>query len=101
MYLRGGSFGVSHTKPTGWFHFVLNYIGPNDGEGIRVYYDGIEVASYTTSGSGLNLSGVGRIVVGREYTDVNFYYTTLHLDELIFFNRSLTSDEITALATAV
>ena len=33
-----GHYGTS--PPTGWFHVVFNYIGPEDGKGTRVYYNG-------------------------------------------------------------
>ena len=35
-------------KPSGWFHIVVNYIGPDEGEGIRIYHNGVEVANATT-----------------------------------------------------
>ena len=38
-----------HPKPTGWFHIVLNYIGPNN-EGIRIYYNGTEVVKWHNQG---------------------------------------------------
>ena len=43
-----GVFSAEFSRPTGWTDIVLNYVGPNDGQGIRVYYDGVEVVNDTT-----------------------------------------------------
>ena len=85
---------MSHSKPTGWTHIVLNYIGSNNGEGIRMYVNGTEVASdkYKTARS--RPAGDGRIVVGRYLIDTDEYYSSIEVDELIYFNASLTSDEV-------
>ena len=78
---------------------MLNYIGPNDGEGIRIYVNGVQVASDNMKIAVAYQSGDGRIVVGRYYTDSNRLYTSVEVDELIFFNRSLTLEEIKYLST--
>ena len=73
---------------------MLNYIGPNDGEGIRMFIDGAEVRSSTT-GSARSVSvGDGRIVVGRLYPDLDQEYASVMVDELIYFNAALTSDDV-------
>ena len=55
--------------PSGWTHVVLNYIGPDNGQGIRIYYDGDETGSEVTLYSDSNVAGNGRIVIGRFETD--------------------------------
>ena len=47
VYLLGTKYFVLDysTLPTGWFHTILNYIGPNSDEGFKVYFDGTEVAT--------------------------------------------------------
>ena len=87
---------MHHPKQTGWFHIVGNYIGPNDDEGFKIYYDGTEVASDTTKSLVSRSPGDGRIVVGRQYTDrdQDNSYASLEVDELIFFNAALTSDHV-------
>ena len=92
--LPDGYFYTDHPKPTGWFHIVLNYIGPNDGEGLRILIDGTEVGSATNKDGGAYPAGDGRIVVGREYTDSGRRYASVRVDELIYFNASLTSDNV-------
>ena len=95
VYLLDGSFRVSHTRPTGWTHIVLNYIGPSDGEGIRIYYDGAEVANDMTKSKGLFNPADGGILVAKvAYGD--YGYTSLQIDELIFFNKTLSTTDITA-----
>ena len=92
-----GYFYASHTRPTGWTHIVLNYIGSNDGQGIRIYFDEVEVASDTTKDRRPYSIGDGRIVVGRQYTDRDAMYMSVQVDELIFFNQSLSNTDINAL----
>ena len=87
--------------PTGWTHLVLNYIGPNDGQGIKVYYDGAEVENDTIKCGGSRSAGDGRIVVGRIYTNSDEDYTSMQIDELIFFNKALSTTDIKLLYSAV
>ena len=81
-------------KPTGWTHVVLNYIGPNNGQGIQVYHGG-EPAGRGDTKSGLKHSpGDGRVVLGRVFTDSNSYYASVDVDEISFFNKALTGGDI-------
>ena len=98
--LPDGGFYATHSRPTGWIQVVLNYIGPNDGQGIRIYYDGQQVANDTSKHPISRPAGDGRIVVGRLLTNRNFDhdYASITIDELIFFNRFLILDEISSLA---
>ena len=73
---------------------MLNYIGPDNGEGIKIYKDGIEVASDTTKVATPRSARDGRIVVGRYYTNYDGYYASVQVDELIYFNSVLTSAEV-------
>ena len=82
-----GGFSVKFSKPTGWTHILLNYIGSNDGGGIRVYYDGLEVANDTMKSAWSFSAGDGRVVVGKIYTNRDEGYTSMQIDELIFFNN--------------
>ena len=97
MYLLDGTFTAHFYMPTGWTHIVLNYIGPNDGEGIRVYDDGqeVEVVGGRVKDSRIPPpAGDGRIVVGRGYTDKDADYASMVIDELIFFNKALSTTDI-------
>ena len=96
VWLTDGYFYTSNPTPTGWFHIVLNYIGPNNGEGIRMFINGAEVASKTTKSvsSYTPSSGDGRIIVGRTFTNSYERYTSLQIDELVYFNQDLNTEEI-------
>ena len=94
LNLLDRQFLASHSRPTGWTHVVLNYIGPHVGEGIRNYYNGQEVASDTDKERVDRSTGDGRIVVGREYTDGDRDYASVQVDELIYFNAVLTHAEV-------
>ena len=97
--MSDGYISPKHPLPTEWTHFVLNYIGPNDGKVFGVYYHGVQVGIHTAN-SGSRSIGDGKIVVGRALTNGDAYYASVQVDELTFFNQALTQEEITALATA-
>ena len=95
--IQNGYFITHVNTRSGWTHVVLNYIGPNSGQGILMFMDGQEVASVTTnmprSGSG---AADGRVVVGKLFS-VGEHYASVEIDELIFFNQTLNLDQIKAL----
>ena len=101
VYLLNKKFRAFSHIPTGWTHIVLNYIGPNDGEGIWIYYNGAEVVNGTTKSDGTYSAGDGRIVVGRCYIDEDRRYASMEIDELIFFNKALTTTDIEHLYNTV
>ena len=101
--INGQEFSSVLDKPTGWFHVVVNYLGYNEGQGIKVYNNGVEVGNDTTinGGGGCQQSQCepdGRIVVGRYYTRMNTPTVSLQVDQLAFFNEALSLDEITLLS---
>ena len=85
---------MHHSRPAGWFHVVVNYIGPNNGDGIRIFYDGVEVAIEITRDPSSLPAGNGTIVIGRVYTEVNDNYGNGQIDELLFFNQALSVKDI-------
>ena len=101
VFLQDGIFQVYPHIPTDWTHIVVNYIGPDDGQGIRVYFDGIEMKSDTEKHGGPFSAGDGRIVVGRINTQIDNRYSTMQADELMFFNNILTTTDIREIFTAV
>ena len=94
-----GFFRLFVSKPTGWFHVVLNLIGPNNGEGFRIYHDGNMMGRTTEVQGGTYTEGDGRIVIGRRFTGSteNHIYTSVTVEELLFFNKALNDTEITML----
>ena len=85
---------MHHSRPAGWFHVVVNYIGPKNGDGIRIFCDGAEVASERTRDPSSLPAGNGTIVIGRVYSDVNDHYGNGQIDELLFFNQALNVKDI-------
>ena len=78
MYLPGGIFYADAPKRYGWFHLVVNFINPL--EGIKVYNDGIKVASTATNLGGSYSQGDGRIVIGRSFTGLDGNYASVEVD---------------------
>ena len=102
-------FTVTVPRPSGWFHSVLNFIPGNEttdveepSDEIRVYHDGILVGSDFSEGVGRSIGGHGRIVIGQSYLpgtrNTANSYISAEVDELMFFNQSLTEDKITMLS---
>ena len=59
-----GVVHATHHSPPGWYHIVINYLGPNDGKGIRLYPDGSEVAGQASIDRTSYDVGDSRVVVG-------------------------------------
>ena len=74
----------------------MNYMGPATGQGIIVYTDGTLQGSDTSKDTYSWPAGDGRVVIGRQYTDRDERYTSVLVDELTFWNRTLTLQEIQA-----
>ena len=89
-----GSFQTTESQPPGWTHVVLNYIGPNDTQGIRIYHDGVQTGSSDIKVAGTYSPGDGRVVVGRNGYNQDSGYAGVDVDELLFFNEKLSDQEI-------
>ena len=101
MSLVDSYYITSCTKPTGWTHIVMNYLGPNDGEGVRIYIDGAEVASTSYRYDESRPAGDGKIVVGRYYTEGHTDLASVQVDELIYFNASLIDTDVQSIYNSV
>ena len=100
--VQNGYFTTHVNTTSGWTHVVLNYIGPNNGQGIRMFVDGQEVATGTTRVSRVSSGGDGRVVVGKLFAnDISEKYASVQVDELIFFNQALSIDQIRTLNTVI
>ena len=98
MKLTSGQFslGVSGI-PSGWFHLVVSIVGPSNGEGLRVYYNGVLKGSDSSKGGGTANGNSGQLVIGRRLVTVNGFFASVTVDELTLWSRSLTAAEITAI----
>ena len=91
IYVLDGDFFTEVTPPDSWTHIVLNFIGPNNGQGIRVYVNGAEAASDTTKTSRLRNPADGRVYMGNSALEK---YTSVDVDELLFFNYMLSDQQV-------
>ena len=95
MYVSGGSFYHFQYRPSNdWFHIVVNYFGPNNGEGFNTYFNGNIAFTDNTIQEDNTTAGNGRIVIGKSFTEIDDYYTSLEVDEVLLFNKILTAQEI-------
>ena len=95
VLVMDGYFNKDAGRRTGWTHVVLNYLGPNNGQGIEIYYNGVRKKTKSLKNTRSYSAGDGRIVVGWHYTNFDrLYYASMQIDELLFFNRALTAAEI-------
>ena len=76
---------------------VLNYLGPENGRGIRVYLDGVFGNGDSSKEEYTNSAGNGQIVVGKFRPEEDRNYASVELDELPFFNTTLTQEDIETL----
>ena len=71
---------------------MLNYLGPNGG--IIMFMNGVKVETVTVKISQPYLAGNVRIVVGNLITEREDLYSSLQVDELIYFKGLLKIEEI-------
>ena len=96
---EAGFVNSNYTTLSGWIHIVINFIGPNHGEGYKLYLNGALFgrAPYRFSGFQVPADGVRRIVIGRAFTNFDGVYGSVDVDELVFFNQTLTPREVMSL----
>ena len=73
---------------------MLNYIGPNIGEGIQAFKDGAFKERHPSGAEGNHPVSNGQKVVGRRYPDRSQNYAHVEVDELVFFNKALSNEEV-------
>ena len=87
VWVLDGDFYTEVTLPYSWTHLVHNFIGPNNGQGIRTYVDGVYAASDTTKTPPAD----GRVCAGNSAIEK---YTSVDVDELLFFNHKLSDQQV-------
>ena len=90
----GNFYGGTDTIPDDWFHVIINYGGPDNREGFTTYFNGRSVISDSRKNGDNNSPGNGRIVIGRAFTEIDDFYSSMEMDALLLFNRFLTSAQI-------
>ena len=75
-----------------WTHVVLNY---NSGQNIlQIFQDGLEPVNDNAIIIEKHTPGDGRIVIGRRFTGSESEYTSVQVNELLLFNKTLIVEEI-------
>ena len=102
VYLPEGRFFTEIDQaPTNWTHVVLNYLGPEEGMGTRIYLDGAYSAGDSSISREANSIGDSRLVIGRRYTALDRDYASAEVDEVLLFNAAVTEEEIEILSAHV
>lgn len=80
----------------GWLYIVANFIGPSNGEGIRIYVNGDLFGSDVEKSDAIRRTGNGKVMIGAPYIDNPTGYSdgNVTVDELMFFNQKLEPAEI-------
>ena len=100
VYLPDGHFEFFEPPTSGGVHTVLNFIGPKEGQGIRIYNDGKLIGTDIIKFNASFTQSDGRIQIGR--ADLNVagtantmqFYASVEVDELSIYNRTVTEPEI-------
>ena len=77
-----------------WFHLVLNYLGPDPDHGVDIYQYGEDLMIDDNIVPNTSPSGTGVVVIGKSSPKADRGYSSIMVDEVMFFNRKLTMDEI-------
>ena len=77
---------------------MINYFGADEQGTVETYLNGIVRARDNTISQGTYTQGNGRIAIGRFWVEEDHSYSSMEIDELLFLNVTLTSDQIESLA---
>src|SRR5918993_509757 len=72
-----------------WHNAILS----NDGSFLRLYVDGVEIAKTSTLGTVPDMTGLQSIRIGANSLNLDKFFTG-DIDEVILWDRALSSDEI-------
>ena len=98
IYKTGGYFKEkNYIRPVpGWIHIVLNYRTSSRSPLPRLsaYVNTYEVLTDSTEVLEDTASGDGRIILGRAFSDIDDHYTSMEVDEVMFYREWLDPTEI-------
>ena len=89
-----GTTDVSYNQ---WHHLVGTFNELEGEERFKLYLDGGLYDTIDEPNIRSSSTGSGRVVIGRAFINVDNAYTTLELDELLFYNREMEELEVQAL----
>ena len=87
-------FHVDKVNLFGWFHLVVVYLGPNNGQGLIVYVNGTAAGRDATRVADVNQQGNGQLVIGKKFIDSDNDYSSVAVDAMTLWSRELTVQEI-------
>ena len=91
--VTGGRYSASFTGAYNtWTHYGLIYKG--DPGGVTLYKDGYSKVSSSSRGGTTTNAPTGRLLIGKGYTNNNPRHSKADVDELMFWNRELSPEEI-------
>ena len=78
-----------------WFHMAHVYLGPEGGVGGNIaYHNGVLVGSDRQRSDITDDPSTGNVVIGRKLLDEDTQYASVEIDEITFWDRILTVQEI-------
>ena len=94
FYVNGGEIPANITFDTdlGWVHLSLVYENPSTRK-FFIYVNGVRVGTATSKTKPITDTD-GFLNLGRHLTVPNDYRTSATVDELMFYNRALSDEEI-------
>ena len=76
-----------------WYHVVVT----DDGTDIKLYIDGVENDSLPSVGENVSVDHTANLFLGRYYHSHSNYESNQTLDQLRWFDKALTQEDVTAL----
>ena len=77
-----------------WHHVAFSFDGTTNANGIKVYVDGVNVNSFTSSNAGI-FSSSGSTLIGAYQTAS--WFANANIDEVSVFNSALSQSDVTAI----
>ena len=89
-----GTTDISYNQ---WHHLVGSFANLEGEERIKLYLDGELYDTIDETDIRSSSTGSRRVLIGRAYINADNAYTSLEMDELLFYNRALEELEVQAL----
>ena len=89
-----GSLEITFSE---WHHLTCSVPDFGNEDSLKVYYDGSHYGTHNEASSRETPTRSSRVIVGRAFTDQDDTYSSVELDELLFFNRALEEHHVQAL----
>ena len=95
VYYTNGEYSSIYTnlQADQWYHFAIVVPVSPSNEKLILYQDGENIFQKEFS-VGTKSPGSGDLVIGRRYTNKDGFYVNTDIDELVFWNLTLSGEEI-------